>query len=86
METLSAAEQERRRHHQIRGIFVKACELLEPIVAGNDTIKTVSSFAMAHMVQDHFPELTSTEVHIVVTTVEKMHREQRLQAILKKQS
>jgi hypothetical protein len=86
METLPAAEKERRRHHQIRNIFVKACELLEPIVAGNDTIKTVSSFAMAHMLQDHFPELTSSEVHIAITTVEKMHREQRLQAILNKQS
>ncbi|MDP2804525.1 MAG: hypothetical protein Q8O24_01155 [Gallionellaceae bacterium] len=86
MDTLSSAEKEKRRHHQIRGIFIKACELLEPVVTGNDTLKTVSSFAMAHMVQDHFPELTPAEAHIVVVTVEKMHHEQRLQAILKKQS
>ena len=86
MENNSAAEEERRRHHHIRGIFIKACELLEPVVAGNDTIKTISSFAMAHMVQDHFPELTSADAHIVVSTVEKMHREQRLQEILRKQS
>jgi hypothetical protein len=85
MDSTSAAEQERRRHHQIREVFIKACELLEPIVTGNDTVKTVSAFAMAHMVHDHFPELTSSEAHIVVSTVEKMHREQRLQALLKKQ-
>ena len=76
---------ERRQHNQVREVFVQACELLAPIVAGNDTIKTVSNFAMAHMVEQHFPELSPAEIHIVILTVEKMHREERLQAILKKQ-
>lgn len=75
---------ERREHHQVREIFVHACELLAPIIAGNDTVKTFSNFAMAHMVQEHFPELSAAEVHIVILTVEKLHREERLRAILNK--
>ncbi|MFA6014762.1 MAG: hypothetical protein WC742_06795 [Gallionellaceae bacterium] len=83
--TNPTATDERRQHTQVREVFVRACELLAPIVAGNDTIKTVSNFAMAHMVEQHFPELSPAEIHIVIATVEKLHREERLQAILKKQ-
>jgi hypothetical protein len=73
---------ERRKQHQVREVFVRACELLAPIVAGNDIVKTVSNFAMSLMLLEHFPELTSAEAHIVIVTVEKMHREKRLHAIL----
>ncbi len=84
MNTTIAPADERREHHPVRKIFVQACELLAPIVAGNDTVKTVSNFAMAHMVQEHFPQLSSAEVHIVILTVEKIHKEERLHAILNK--
>ena len=81
---MSSSETERRKNPEIRDIFVHACELLAPVVAGNDKVKTVSNFAMAHMVQEHFPGLSSAEVHIVVMTVEKLHKEERLRAILNK--
>lgn len=84
MNTAPPSDSERREHHQVREVFVHACELLAPIVAGNDTIKTISSFAMARMVQQHFPELSTSEIHIVIVTVEKLHREKRLQTILNK--
>jgi hypothetical protein len=84
MSTTPAPATERRENHKIREVFAQACALLAPIVAGNDNVKTISNFAMAHMVQEHFPELTSAEVHIVILTVEKIHREERLQAILNK--
>lgn len=75
---------ERREHHRVREVFVQACALISPVIAANDTIKTVSNFAMAHMLSEHFPELSATEIHIVIVTAEKLHREQRLQAILHK--
>lgn len=84
MNTTPETNEERREHHQVREIFVHACELLAPIVAGNDTVKTISNFAMAHMVQEHFPELSAAEINIVIVTVEKLHREERLHAILNK--
>lgn len=84
MNTTPATNEERREHHQVREIFVHACELLAPIVAGNDTVKSISNFAMAHMVQEHFPELSAAEINIVIITVEKLHREERLHAILNK--
>lgn len=75
---------ERREHHRVREIFVQACALISPVIAANDNIRTVSNFAMAHMLSEHFPELTSAEVHIVIGTAERLHREERLQAILNK--
>ncbi len=84
MTTISTTDADRREHHQVREVFAQACALLAPIVAGNDTVKTFSNFAMAHMVQEHFPELSAAEVHIVIVTVEKLHKEERLQAILNK--
>lgn len=84
MNNTPPAASERREHHRVREVFVQACELLAPVIAGNDRVKTVSSFAMAHMVQDHFPELSTAEIHIVIATAEKMHREERLLAILNK--
>lgn len=84
MTSTSPATTERRENHQVREVFERACGLLAPIVAGNDNVKTVSNFAMAHMVEEHFPELSSAQVHIVIETVEKMHREDRINAILNK--
>ena len=79
----SPPQNERRVHSQVREVFVSACELLAPIVAGNDTVKMVSSFAMMQIVKENYPELSSTEIHIIISTVEKMHREEILKLIRK---
>lgn len=84
MNTPPTATTERREHHQVREVFVRACGLLAPMVASNDKVQTVSNFAMTHILREHFPELSSAEIHIVIVTVEKMHREDRLHAILNK--
>ena len=76
-------QDERRVHHHVREVFVTGCELLAPIVAGNDTVKLVSSFAMMQIVKENFPELSSSDVHIIISTVEKMHREEILKMIRK---
>ena len=84
MSTNPSYPQERREHHQVREVFERCCELLAPMVAGNAGVKTVSSFGMAHVLMGHFPELSSTEINIVILTVEKMHEGGRLQALLDK--
>jgi hypothetical protein len=85
MSTLPPDVQERREQRQIREIFELACKLLAPIVAGNDQARIVSNFAMTLMLKDHFPELTSAEAHIVISTVERMHQQDRLRSILDSQ-
>ncbi len=82
----SPAQGERRVHHAVREIFAQACVLLAPFVKGNDKALSTSSFAMVHMVQDHFPELSGSETHIVITAVERLHREDQLQMVLEKQA
>lgn len=82
MITPSTESRERREHPQVRAVFVRSCELLAPIVSQNDKVKTVSNFAMAHMLTAHFPDLTAAEVHIIILTVEKLHREHRLHSVL----
>ena len=73
---------ERRVHHAVRDIFAQACVLLAPLVKGNDKALSTSGFAMVHMMQEHFPGLSGSEAQIVITTVECLHREKRLQALL----
>lgn len=78
------AGNERRVHHAVRGVFVRACVLLAPLIKENDKTLSTSGFAMAHMVQEHFPELTSSEARIIIAAIERLHREGRLQALLER--
>ena len=73
---------ERRRHHAVREIFVQACILLAPFVKSNDKALNMSGFAMMHMMQGHFSELSSSEARIVIIAIERLHRENRLQPLL----
>lgn len=78
------AQDERREYHEVRAIFVQACVLLAPLYQpGNNSLR-MSGFAMTQIVKDKFPELSATEVHIVITTIERMQRENRLHALLDK--
>ena len=76
------AQGERRRHYAVREVFAQACVLLAPLIKGNDKTLNTSSFAMVHMVQDRFPELSGPEAHIVIVAIERLHRENRLQPLL----
>lgn len=80
------AQEERRVHHAAREVFARACVLLAPLVKSNDKAMNMSGFAMLHMVQSHFPGLSGLEAQVVITAVECLHRENRLQALLEKQA
>ncbi len=56
--------------------------MLAPVVTANASARTVSDYGLAQMVIGHFPELSSAEAHIVILTVQKMHRVDRLQALI----
>ena len=58
--------------------------LLAPLVADQSSVRTVSHFGMSRVVMGHFPDLSSAEINIVILTVEKMHHDGRLQAMVKK--
>lgn len=75
-------QNERRVHHEVRKIFVRACALLAPFFKDNKGAPGVSKFAMTHMLNNHFPGLSSSQAHIVIGTVERLHRENRLQSFL----
>ena len=74
----SPAGIERRENPRLRDVFVRSCELLAPFVAQNDNVKTFSNFAMAHVLTAHFTQLSSAEIHIIILTVEKLHKQNRL--------
>ena len=75
---------ERRQYHELRKVFEGCCDFLTPIVAANEPTKTVSSFAMARMLVDRFPSLSSAEIHIVILTVEKLSHQTRMRAMSSK--
>ena len=80
------AQGERRKRPAVREVFLRACVLLAPFIKGNDKALSTSSLAMVHMVQDRFPELSGADAHIVITVAERLHRENRLQALLEDQA
>ncbi|TXT23212.1 MAG: hypothetical protein FD134_2275 [Gallionellaceae bacterium] len=73
---------ERRAHHEVREVFVRACALLAPFFNGNSEAHGVSKFAMTHILGNHFPALSGIQAQIVITTVERLHRDGRLQSLL----
>lgn len=77
---------ERRQYHELRKVFVSCCDFLTPIVEANGKTKTVSSFAMARMLGDRFPSLSSAEIHIVILTVEKLDQHTRMRSVAEKSS
>jgi len=52
------------------------------MVADNSSTVAVSNFGMSRVLAGHFPELTSADIHIVILTVERMHRQGRLQTMV----
>lgn len=72
---------ERRSHHALREIFAEACLIIAPVIKDADSTLGVSSFSMMHILQDHYPQLTSSEIHVMVSTIERLHRENRLRQI-----
>lgn len=78
------AGDERRIHHAIRKIFAQACILLAPLMKENDKTLSISGFAMVHMVQEHFPGLSASDARIVIAAIERLHRENRLHALLER--
>jgi hypothetical protein len=77
---------DRREHHEVREVFVSACEVLAPIVESNAKVKTVSAFGMAQILIARFPTLTASQAHIVIATAEKLHYDKRLHAVLHKKN
>jgi len=83
MDNEKPEQEDRRVNHELRAIYVEACTLLAPLVLGKD--KTLmSGFAKAHFVRNNFPSLSSADAQLVVTIVERMHRENRLHTLLEK--
>jgi hypothetical protein len=73
MSSYNTPATERRQYPRVREIFVEACDYLAPLIADNARVKTVSIFAMTHMLQEHYPDLSTEEIHIVIVTAEKMY-------------
>lgn len=73
----SPVQPDRRVHHKVREVFSEACVLIAPMLANCGNPLNMSSFAMAHMLRDHFPELSMTEVHILITAAERLHRKEQ---------
>lgn len=78
----SSNRTERRVHHEVREVFVRACVLLAPFFGDNAEVQRMSKFAMTHILTDRFNTLSSTQAQIVITTVERLHRDGRLQSLL----
>lgn len=78
----NSEQKERRVYHEVRAIFVEACMLLAPLVQNSDKTVRMSGFAMAHVIKNKFPDLSNADVSIIIATVERLQRENRLQSLV----
>lgn len=70
----SPVQPERRTHHKVRKVFSEACVLIAPMLVSSGNPLNMSNFAIAHMLQNHFPELSHAEVHVLITAAERLYR------------
>lgn len=73
---------ERRQNPALRQIFPDACALLAPLLASSKGYFSVSSFSLMHILQEHYPDLSATEAHVMVTAMERLQREGALREIV----
>lgn len=73
-ELFLSRQQERRQHHTLREIFPAACRLLAPMVGS----APLSDFSVMHVLREQYPQLSSTEVQVMVTAIQRLQREGRL--------
>ena len=79
--TLQATGADRRTQHGLREIFAEACQIVAPIMSGANKTLGVSSFSLMHVLQESYPHLSSSEIHVMVVTIERLHREGRLNSV-----
>jgi len=64
---------ERRTHTQLRAIFPAACEALRPFFDATTQWEGQSHEHLAYLtLREHFPELSTQDVFIVVTTTRRL--------------
>lgn len=64
---------ERRTHMQLRAIFPAACEALRPFFDVDTQWEGQSHEHLAYRtLKEHFPELSTQDVYIVVTTTRRL--------------
>ena len=69
---------ERRIYHKVRSVFTQACNLIAPILLDKDNEDKSSGYYISQVLRNHFPELSSTEVHVLVTAAVRVQQEMRL--------
>jgi hypothetical protein len=73
---------ERRTNLQLRSIFPAACEALRPFFDGANQWEGQSHDHLAYQtLKEHFPELSSQDVFIVVTTTRRLFASGKFPAI-----
>jgi hypothetical protein len=74
---------ERRTNTQLRSIFPAACEALRPFFDGANRWEGQSHDHLAYQtLKEHFPELSSQDVYIVVATTRRLFASGKFPAIV----
>lgn len=74
-------QQDRRINSRLRETLGPALLMLEPLV-GPMSRGEVSSYALEHILHDHFPELSGLEVQVMLDVLTRYRREGRLAALI----
>ncbi len=69
---------DRRVYHKVRDVFTRACTLIAPLLLDQKNEDKSSGYYISQVLRNHFPELSSTEVHVLVTAAVRVQQEMRL--------
>lgn len=68
---------ERRANDRVRAVFERAWDLLKPILEEARGGAEASGFSLVIRLRDEFPELSSADLHLLVSAATRMQRERR---------
>jgi hypothetical protein len=75
---------DRRVNHKVRSVFDEAWALMEPRLNANQGKPEVSGFTLVIELRNQFPQLSSADLHLLVSVATRIQRERRQRAATKK--
>lgn len=76
-EPTGTGQPDRRTNDRVRAVFERAWDLLRPILEESRGGTETSGFALAIRLRSEFPDLSSADLHLLVSAATRMQRERR---------
>jgi len=77
VDSTETQQPDRRTNDRVRAVFDRAWALMKPLLDGTQGGAEASGFALVIRLRNEFPELTSSDLQLLVSAATRMQREHR---------